>query len=135
LELWFFARSLPTAFKNREYSSWQSARAARGDPLWYTDAVIYELHARAFKDSNGDAIGDFPGLIQRLDYLQDLGVSCLWLLPFFPPLLKTVELDLSKVEGMTLVEMLGYVEFPPFERHPSADIGILQFSLARTATK
>jgi len=46
-----------------------------GDPLWYKDAVIYELHVRAFKDSNGDGIGDFPGLIQKLDYLQDLGVT------------------------------------------------------------
>ena len=54
------------------------------DPLWYKDAIIYELHVRAFKDSNGDGIGDFPGLIQKLDYLQDLGVTCLWLLPFFP---------------------------------------------------
>ncbi len=54
------------------------------DPLWYKDAVIYELHVRAFQDSNGDGIGDFPGLLSRLDYLQDLGVTCLWLLPFFP---------------------------------------------------
>ena len=54
------------------------------DPLWYKDAVIYELHVRAFQDSNGDGIGDFAGLLSRLDYLQDLGVTCLWLLPFFP---------------------------------------------------
>jgi maltose alpha-D-glucosyltransferase/alpha-amylase len=54
------------------------------DPLWYKDAIIYELHVRAFADSNGDGIGDFPGLMSRLDYLQDLGVTCIWLLPFFP---------------------------------------------------
>jgi maltose alpha-D-glucosyltransferase/alpha-amylase len=54
------------------------------DPLWYKDALIYEIHVRAFQDSNGDGIGDFPGLLSRLDYLQDLGVTCLWLLPFFP---------------------------------------------------
>ena len=54
------------------------------DPLWYKDAVIYELHVRAFQDSNGDGIGDFAGLLSRLDYLQDLGVTCLWLLPFSP---------------------------------------------------
>jgi maltose alpha-D-glucosyltransferase / alpha-amylase len=54
-----------------------------GDPLGYKDAISYELHLRAFKDSNGDGIGDFPGLIQKLDHLQDLGVTCLWLLPFF----------------------------------------------------
>jgi len=50
--------------------------------LWYKDAVIYELHVRAFADSNGDGIGDFPGLLSRLDYLQDLGITCIWLLPF-----------------------------------------------------
>jgi maltose alpha-D-glucosyltransferase/alpha-amylase len=54
------------------------------DPLWYKDAIIYELPVRAFADSNGDGIGDFPGLLSRLDYLQDLGVTCIWLLPFFP---------------------------------------------------
>src|SRR5271154_1195175 len=54
------------------------------DPLWYKDAVIYEIHVRAFQDSNADGIGDFPGIMSRLDYLQDLGVTCLWLLPFFP---------------------------------------------------
>ncbi len=54
------------------------------DPLWYKDAIIYELHVRAFADSNGDGIGDFQGLISRLGYLQDLGVTCLWILPFFP---------------------------------------------------
>ena len=54
------------------------------DPLWFKDAIIYELHVRAFYDSNNDGIGDFPGLTQKLDYLRDLGVTCLWLLPFFP---------------------------------------------------
>src|SRR5579872_5396611 len=53
------------------------------DPLWYKDAIIYELHVKAFYDSNNDGIGDFAGLMQKLDYLQDLGVTCLWLLPFF----------------------------------------------------
>jgi maltose alpha-D-glucosyltransferase/alpha-amylase len=55
-----------------------------GDPLWYKDAVIYELHVRAFFDSNADGSGDFPGLTQKLDYLADLGVTALWLLPFYP---------------------------------------------------
>ena len=54
------------------------------DPLWYKDAIIYEIHVKAFADSNADGIGDFPGLMQKLDYLQDLGVTCIWLLPFFP---------------------------------------------------
>jgi maltose alpha-D-glucosyltransferase/alpha-amylase len=65
------------------------------DPLWYKYALIYELHVRAFKDSNADGIGDFPGLIQKLDYLQDLGVTCLWLLPFFPSPLKDDGYDIS----------------------------------------
>jgi maltose alpha-D-glucosyltransferase / alpha-amylase len=65
------------------------------DPLWYKDAIVYELHVRAFKDSNGDGIGDFPGLIQQMDYLQDLGVTCLWLLPFFPSPLKDDGYDIS----------------------------------------
>ena len=56
----------------------------RGDPLWFKDAVIYETHVRAFFDRNDDGIGDFAGLVEKLDYLQDLGITCLWLLPFFP---------------------------------------------------
>ena len=58
--------------------------ASATDPLWYKDAIIYELHVRAFADSNNDGIGDFPGLMSQLDYLQDLGITCIWLLPFFP---------------------------------------------------
>jgi len=56
----------------------------RDDPQWYKDAVIYELRVRSFMDSNGDGVGDFPGLTARLDYLQDLGVNTLWLLPICP---------------------------------------------------
>jgi maltose alpha-D-glucosyltransferase/alpha-amylase len=58
------------------------------DPLWYKDAIIYELHVRAFFDSNDDGIGDFAGLTQKLDYLQDLGITAVWLLPFYPSPLK-----------------------------------------------
>ena len=65
------------------------------DPLWYKDAIIYELHVRAFADSNADGIGDFQGLISKLDYLQDLGVTCLWLLPFFPSPLKDDGYDIA----------------------------------------
>jgi maltose alpha-D-glucosyltransferase/alpha-amylase len=65
------------------------------DPFWYKDALIYELHVRAFQDSNGDGIGDFGGLLTRLDYLQDLGVTCLWLLPFFPSPLRDDGYDIS----------------------------------------
>ena len=55
-----------------------------GDPLWYKDAVIYEVHVRAFFDSNDDGVGDFAGLTRKLDYIQDLGVNTIWLLPFYP---------------------------------------------------
>ena len=65
------------------------------DPQWYKDAIIYETHVKAFFDSNGDGIGDFPGLIEKLDYLQDLGVTCLWLLPFFPSPLRDDGYDIA----------------------------------------
>jgi maltose alpha-D-glucosyltransferase/alpha-amylase len=55
-----------------------------GDDLWYKDAIVYQLHVKAFADSNNDGIGDFAGLTEKLDYLQELGVTALWLLPFYP---------------------------------------------------
>ncbi|HKH19413.1 MAG TPA: maltose alpha-D-glucosyltransferase [Gammaproteobacteria bacterium] len=69
--------------------------ALAADPLWYKDAIIYELHVKAFFDSNGDGIGDFRGLTQKLDYLQDLGVNTLWLLPFYPSPLRDDGYDIS----------------------------------------
>ncbi|WP_428269838.1 maltose alpha-D-glucosyltransferase [Haliangium sp.] len=54
------------------------------DPLWFKDAIIYETHVRAFHDSDGDGVGDFRGLVDKLDYLQDLGITAIWLLPFYP---------------------------------------------------
>ena len=86
----------------------EKRRGSAADPLWYKDAIIYELHVRAFKDSNGDGIGDFPGLIQKLDYLQDLGVTCLWLLPFFPSPLKDDGYDISDYLGVH--SMYGTIE-------------------------
>ena len=65
------------------------------DPLWYKDAIIYELHVKAFNDSNDDGIGDFPGLMQKLDYLQSLGITCIWLLPFFPSPLRDDGYDIA----------------------------------------
>ncbi len=70
------------------------------DPLWYKDAVIYELHVRTFADGNNDGIGDFTGLIGKLDYLRDLGVTCLWLLPFFPSPLRDDGYDISDYTGV-----------------------------------
>ena len=54
------------------------------DPLWYKDAVIYQLHVKSFFDANNDGVGDFPGLLQKLDYIASLGVNAIWLLPFYP---------------------------------------------------
>ena len=65
------------------------------DPHWYRDAVIYELHVRAFHDSNADGIGDFSGLTAKLDYLKDLGVTALWLLPFYPSPLRDDGYDIA----------------------------------------
>jgi maltose alpha-D-glucosyltransferase/alpha-amylase len=67
----------------------------RDEPLWYKDAIIYELHVRAFSDSQGDGVGDFLGLTEKLDYLEDLGVTALWLLPFYPSPMKDDGYDIS----------------------------------------
>ena len=66
-----------------------------GDKLWYKDAVIYQLHVRTFCDSNADGIGDFAGLTQRLNYLQELGVTAIWLLPFYPSPLRDDGYDIA----------------------------------------
>jgi maltose alpha-D-glucosyltransferase/alpha-amylase len=71
------------------------ASGAGDDPLWFKDAVIYELHVKAFFDSNGDGFGDFRGLTQKLDYLRDLGVTALWLLPFYPSPMKDDGYDVA----------------------------------------
>ena len=65
-------------------SSASTDKAFKEDPLWYKDAVIYQVHIRAYADSNDDGIGDFRGLIGKLDYLKDLGVNTIWVLPFYP---------------------------------------------------
>ncbi|HEY4042653.1 MAG TPA: maltose alpha-D-glucosyltransferase [Rhodopila sp.] len=62
----------------------RAAQAGDVDPLWYKDAIIYQLHVKSFFDADNDGIGDFPGLISRLDYIADLGVNTVWLLPFYP---------------------------------------------------
>jgi maltose alpha-D-glucosyltransferase / alpha-amylase len=67
----------------------------REDPLWYKDAVVYQLHVRSFRDSSGDGVGDFRGLVEKLDYLHDLGVTALWLQPFYPSPLKDDGYDIA----------------------------------------
>jgi maltose alpha-D-glucosyltransferase/alpha-amylase len=70
------------------------------DPLWYKDAVIYQLHVKAFHDANGDGIGDFAGLREKLDYLQELGVNALWLLPFYPSPQRDDGYDIADYRGI-----------------------------------
>jgi maltose alpha-D-glucosyltransferase/alpha-amylase len=70
------------------------------DPYWYKDAIFYELHVKAFFDSNDDGIGDFPGLIRKLDYLHDLGITCVWLLPFYPSPLRDDGYDIADYHGV-----------------------------------
>src|ERR1700688_3600414 len=61
-----------------------ASAAATTDQLWYKDAIIYQLHVKSFFDSNNDGIGDFPGLISKLDYIAEPGANTIWLLPFYP---------------------------------------------------
>jgi maltose alpha-D-glucosyltransferase/alpha-amylase len=85
------------------------------DPHWYKDAVVYELRVGAFQDGDGDGRGDFRGLISRLDYLQDLGVSALWLLPFYPSPLRDDGYDISDYMSLhpdsgTLADFKEFIE-------------------------
>ncbi len=73
------------------------------DPLWFKQAIIYEVPVRAFADSNADGIGDFPGLTQKLDYLQDLGATAIWLLPFFPSPLKDDGYDIADYTNVNTI--------------------------------
>ncbi len=65
------------------------------DPLWYRDAIIYQVHVRAYKDSDGNGVGDFRGLTQQLDYVRDLGVTAIWLQPFYPSPLRDDGYDIA----------------------------------------
>lgn len=79
---------------------------------WYKDAIIYQLHIKAFQDSNNDGIGDFPGLIERLDYVAELGITAIWLLPFYPSPLRDDGYDIA--EYTSINPSYGYME--DFER-------------------
>jgi maltose alpha-D-glucosyltransferase/alpha-amylase len=69
---------------------------AESDPLWFKDVIIYQLHVKAFFDSNNDGVGDFPGLTSKLDYLQELGINAVWLLPFYPSPLRDDGYDIAE---------------------------------------
>ena len=73
----------------------ESPRAERRRSSWYKDAILYELHVRTFHDSDGDGMGDFAGLTAKLDYLQELGINAIWLLPFYPSPLRDDGYDIA----------------------------------------
>ena len=70
------------------------------DPLWYKDAILYEVHVRAFHDSGDDGMGDFAGLTAKLDYLQDFGVTAIWVLPFNPSPWRDDGYDIADYTGV-----------------------------------
>ncbi len=72
----------------------------RDDPLWYKDAIIYQLHVKAFFDADNDGMGDFRGLTQRLDYIKDLGVTVIWLMPFYPSPMRDDGYDISEYKNV-----------------------------------
>jgi len=79
------------------------ATDASDDPLWYKDAVIYQLHVRSFFDQNDDGVGDFAGLTSKLDYIERLGVSAIWLLPFYPSPMRDDGYDIADYLGINPV--------------------------------
>jgi maltose alpha-D-glucosyltransferase / alpha-amylase len=95
--------------------------AAEDDALWFKDAVVYQAHVKSFFDSNNDGVGDFQGLTRKLDYVQSLGVTCLWLLPFFPSPLRDDGYDISDYLNVhpqygTLHDFIAFVQ-AAHERH------------------
>ena len=98
-----------TAHLDRAAKTRASTRAATGpapaaavstDPLWYKDAVVYQLHVKSYMDSNGDGIGDFAGLLTKLDYIASLGVNTIWLLPFYPSPRRDDGYDIAEYTGV-----------------------------------
>jgi maltose alpha-D-glucosyltransferase/alpha-amylase len=84
----------------------------RNDTDWYRDAIIYQTHVKAFADSNGDGVGDFRGLSEKLDYIADLGATAIWLLPFYPSPLRDDGYDIADYEGVNP----AYGTFEDFQR-------------------
>ena len=77
------------------------------DPLWYRDAVIYQLNVKAFLDSNRDGMGDFKGVTEKLDYVKDLSMNAIWLMPFYPsPLRDDGSIRTYLVSGIASCELL-----------------------------
>ncbi|CAN5895686.1 maltose alpha-D-glucosyltransferase [soil metagenome] len=93
----------------------ETTSSAAQDLLWYKDAIIYQVHVKSFFDSNNDGIGDFPGLISKLDYISDLGINTLWLLPFYPSPRRDDGYDIAEYTGVhpeygTLDDVKHFIE-------------------------
>ncbi len=91
------------------------SESTASDPLWYKDAIIYQLHVKSFFDSNNDGVGDFQGLIAKLDYLAELGVTAVWLLPFYPSPRRDDGYDIAEYRGVhpeygTLADVRQFIE-------------------------
>ena len=78
----------------------RGARTSEEDPFWYKDAIIYQLHVKAFFDSDNDGMGDFKGLTERLDYIKDLGVTVIWVMPFYPSPMRDDGYDISEYKNV-----------------------------------
>src|SRR5687767_11487456 len=85
---------------NPDLGDQPSREPAPSDNVWYKDAIFYELHVRAFHDGNGDGKGDFMGLTEKLPYIRDLGVNCIWLLPMYPSPLRDDGYDIADFFGL-----------------------------------
>jgi maltose alpha-D-glucosyltransferase/alpha-amylase len=92
-------KAAPTDSGTRQAPS-AEGREPPADPLWYKDAVIYQLHVKSFRDANADGFGDFKGLMEKLDYIQQLGATAIWLLPFYPSPLKDDGYDIGSYESI-----------------------------------
>ncbi len=92
-----------------------AAPTGADDPLWYKDAIVYQAHVKAYFDANNDGVGDFQGLTRKLDYMQSLGITCLWLLPFFPSPMRDDGYDIADYQNVhpaygTLEDFKAFVE-------------------------
>ena len=91
------------------------------DALWYKDAIVYQLHVKSYRDANADGFGDFRGLIEKLDYIRDLGANTIWLLPFYPSPLRDDGYDIASYEEInptygTIEDFRAFME-AAHERH------------------
>jgi maltose alpha-D-glucosyltransferase/alpha-amylase len=78
----------------------RTSTSTSADPQWYKDAIIYQVHVKSYRDSNADGFGDFRGLMEKLDYIQQLGATCIWLLPFYPSPLRDDGYDIGEYESI-----------------------------------